>query len=99
MNEIPAHMHRASVSVLQGLPGRAGTSHTAGFGPVDTENTGKQHPGQNLLHNLTLRLLIHPLSVSVQIYFVWVALTICLRLSTVALLRGVLLLAEGLLLS
>lgn len=40
---------------------------------------------------------MQPLNVSVWILLVWAVLTICLRLSTVALLRWVLLLAEGLL--
>lgn len=99
MNEVPAHMHTASVLVLQGLPGRTGRSRTAGLGPVDTGNTGTQHPGLNLLHILTFCLLTQPSTESEHIYFEWVALTVCLRLSTVALLGGVLLLAEGLLLS
>lgn len=101
MNEVPAHMHMASVLLLQGLPGRSGRSYTAALGPVDTGNTGMQHLGQNLLHILTFRLLTQPtvVCVSVQMYLKWDALTVCLRLSTVALLRGELLLAKGLLLS
>lgn len=57
MNEVPAHMCTASALVLQGLPGRTGRSRTAGLGPVDTGNTGMQHPGQNLLHILTCMLI------------------------------------------
>ena len=46
--DVPVHMHRASVSVLQDLPGRSGRSRTVGFDPVDTENTERIHPEQDL---------------------------------------------------
>lgn len=48
ISHVPVHRRMASASVAQGLLGKSGRSHTVGFGPADTENTGKSQPDQNL---------------------------------------------------
>lgn len=77
------------MAVLQGLPGKSGRSRTVGPDPAETGGTGRRQPGQELQQRGQVQRVLVSEHIS--------CLTVSLRLPPVALLRGILLLAEGLL--
>lgn len=81
------------MAVLQGLPGKSGRTRTVGPDPAETGSTGRRQPGRELQQRGQVQRVL----VSARTHQRSSFLTVSLRLPPVALLRGVLLLAEGLL--